>query len=147
MDQTVTSLPAGKGSGELCSEPLLCCHSVTASQHSPCSKEGGEGMQKTLWLSPLACWPVSKCREELLCTSWVFSVLCLLHLMNQWYFITTILVLFSTVVAFSLLTAEGPLPAPDSIIFQLLVECCYQAHSNRLSESTYWSCCWNAKCD
>ena len=41
-------------------------------------------------------------------------------------------VLLSLLVAFSLLMTEGSFPGPGSILFQLLVGCYHQVHSNRL---------------
>lgn len=75
--------------------------------------------------------------------SWVLSVFYLLHLTNGRCFITITLVYYWAWLLCLLMTEES-FSAPDSILLQLLVGCCCQADSNRLSESIYWSGCWDA---
>lgn len=71
--------------------PSPCC-ALTPSHHSPCNKEGEKGVQETLWLSPLTCWPVTNHQEESLSVPpCVFCVFCLLHLKTECCFIAIIL--------------------------------------------------------
>lgn len=139
----LTSLPTGKGSVELFSEPLLCPDCSPALTLQRGRRRGCAGDPTAKPLHMLASDPAP--RRSALCTSWVFSVLCLLHLVNGWCFIDTVSVGYWACLLRFLCWWQ--FSVPGSILFQLLVGCYHQVHSNRLSESIYWSCCWDAKCD
>lgn len=145
MDQTVTSLPTGKGSVELFSEPLLCPDGFPA---LTLQRGRRRGVQGTLRLSPLTCWPVAQRQEEVLSAPPGSSPY---YVFSTWWTGGALSTPFRWVIepACCVFSADdrGVVLSASSILFQLLVGCYHQVHSNRLRESIYWSCCWDAKCD
>lgn len=144
VDQTITFMSTGKGSGELCPGHLLCCDCLQALTLQRGRRRGDVE-------DPTAKSPWVLASDEVL--RWnALHFPDLLHFIfsppDKWVVFCHdhFAVLFRPLVAFSLLMAEESLSAPDSNCSWLLIRSYCWDQGNRLGESVYWPCCWNAKC-